>query len=54
MVKKQYFGFLRKVKLRCKFRAEFIINFDEIPTYFYFLFEENFIPSENRDMLRGQ
>ena len=33
-VKRQYYGFLRKVKLSRKFRTKFIINMDEIPTYF--------------------
>ena len=35
-VKRQYFGFIRKVKLSRKFRTKFIINMDEIPTYFLF------------------
>ena len=30
-VKTQYYGFLRKKKLKYKFRAEFIVNMDEIP-----------------------
>ena len=32
-VKTQYYGFLRKQKLKYRFRAEFIVNMDEIPTY---------------------
>ena len=32
-VKAQYYGFIRKKKLHYKFRAEFIVNMDEIPTY---------------------